>query len=132
MVSLYRDTAKVYLRQCLRRRRGHGTMSQHGSDVVELACHATFLISQLPDGSSFENALLWPIGIIGPELTAVKHTERQYLLDRLWSLEQRFQMRHFERVREVLKKGWNRSVLISSVEEDFRRSYYDEDVFLFG
>ncbi|KAJ5989663.1 hypothetical protein N7481_004873 [Penicillium waksmanii] len=131
--SLYRDTAKVYLRQCLRRRQGHQSLSKCGLKMVDLACHATSLISQLPDGSQFENALLWPIGIIGPELTVAKGSEREYIIGRLRALEQRFQMKHFERVREVIIKGWNRSALPSSLNGNFpSNDGYDDDVFLFG
>lgn len=131
--SLYMDTAKVYLRQCLRRRQGRQSLSQCGLKTVDLACHATSLISQLPDGSRFENVLLWPIGIVGPELTAAKGSEREYIIDRLRALEQRFQMKHFERVREVIIKGWNRSALLSSFNANFRSDDgYDDDVFLFG
>lgn len=133
MISIYRNTAKIYLRQCLRRWRGSEMMSQCGLETVDLACHATFLISQLPDGSSFENALLWPIGIIGPELTAEKDSEREYLLNRLRALEHRFQMKHFERVREVLSRGWNRAPPVNPMDADdnFNKNF-DDDVFLFG
>jgi len=130
-IAIYRETAKVYLRQCLRCQQGHVTMPQSGLAPVDLACHATFLISQLPHGSGYESALLWPIGIIGPELTLAKSTERQYLLDRLRALEQRFQMKHFQRVREALMEGWNRSASrLSPNIPDGQRD--NADIFLFG
>lgn len=133
---LYQDTAKVYLRQCLRRRQGHQfSVSQCGLKMIDIACHATSLISQIPDGSDFENALLWPIGIIGSELTAMEGSEREYIIGRLKVLEQRFQMKHFERARQVLIKGWNRSDLLSSFDGNYLRDEdksYEDDVFLFG
>jgi hypothetical protein len=131
--SLCRDKVKVYPRQCLCRQQAPQYLSQCGLKLVDLACHAISLISQLPDGSNFENALLWPIGIIGPELTPVKIYEREYIIDRLRALEQRFQMKHFERLREVLLKGWNRTAQLGSFDEDFHANdSYGDDAFLFG
>ncbi|KAJ5104226.1 hypothetical protein N7532_004755 [Penicillium argentinense] len=126
MSAIYSYTAKLYLRQTRCRRQGQNAMSQCGLEIADLACHATFLISQVPDGSSFENALLWPIGIIGPGLSAASSPSRQYLLTRLRSLEQRFQMKHFERLQEVLVAGWNRLDRMDSEE------LVENDVFLFG
>lgn len=131
IISIYRETAKVYLRQCLRRRQGYAAMSQVGLKLVDLACHATILISQLPHDSGYETALLWPIGIIGPELTFPKSNERQYLLDRLRALGQRFQMKHFERVREALVEGWNRADSRPSLN-NLNGQRDNADIFLFG
>lgn len=124
--TIYRCAAKVYLRQITRRRKGHRTTPQLELDMANLACHATFLISQLSEGSSFENTLLWPIGIIGPELLVAHAAERYGLLCRLQKLERRFQMKHFERMQEVLLKKWNQIDRLVSGEK------IQDDVFLFG
>lgn len=130
-IAIYCETAKVYLRQCLRCQQGHATTPQSGLAPVDLACHTTFLISQLPHGSGYESSLLWPIGIIGPELTLAKSTERQYLLDRLRALEQRFQMKHFQRVREALVEGWNWPSSRPSPNNSHGQRF-NADIFLFG
>lgn len=124
--TIYRCAAKVYLRQIACRRQGHGTTPQLELDMANLACHATFLISQLSEGSSFENTLLWPIGIIGPKLLVAHEAERYGLLSRLQKLERRFQMKHFERMQEVLLKRWNRIDRLVPGEK------IQDDVFLFG
>ena len=123
---IYSCAAKVYLRKRVCRREGHSATSQSGLEMAHLACHAAFLISQMRDGSSFENTLLWPIGIIGPELSAVHAAERHDLLCRLQKLERRFQMKHFDRMQEVLVKSWDRIDRVVPGEK------IQDDVFLFG
>ena len=124
--TTYRCAAKVYLRQIACRRQEHRITPQLELDMANLACHATLLISQLSEGSSFENTLLWPISIIGPELLAVHAAERYGLLCRLQKLERRFQMKHFERIQEVLLKRWNKIDSLGPGEN------IQDDVFLFG
>lgn len=78
------------------------------SQISILASWAARLVQQLPEGSVFENALLWPIGIVARELTYESAVEREYILCRLRSLERRFQMKHFRRVQEILLKHWRK------------------------
>lgn len=127
MSSVYRDTARIYMRQVDRQRNKAQNTNQMMS-VASLACKAVRHVAQLREGSAWENALLWPIGIIAKELTKECKSEREYILDRLEGLATRFHMEHFRRMQEVLMATWDRNdLLFLDVEPEI-----EEDVFLFG
>lgn len=108
VAQLYRLTAKILLRQSARRkRRGEFLLSGDASTSL-LADQATTSLSKISEGSSFENALLWPIGIFARELTQSQCLQRQSVWQRLRRLEGRFHMRHFKRMQEVLAATWIR------------------------
>ncbi|KAF2097586.1 hypothetical protein NA57DRAFT_77838 [Rhizodiscina lignyota] len=134
--ELYRTAARIFRRQILRKRQHTTVASESGADayggdeIPYLASWAIQLIQSLPEGSVFDNALLLPIGVAGRELTAIHSQEREYIILRLRSLEQRFQMRHFRRVQEVLINHWSRldgTVLMPSNQDDTSR-----EMILFG
>lgn len=123
MSSIYRYTAKVYMRQMARRREGINI--HRAVEIAFFASQTAYLISQLPCGSNFENTLLWPIGIIGPELLADMPKERSIVSQKLHSLCRRFGTKHFERMQEVLNYIWRTNGPLESGPQI-------EDVFLFG
>ncbi|KAJ5815436.1 hypothetical protein N7474_007213 [Penicillium riverlandense] len=128
MSYIYRDTAKVYLRQASRQRSGQYEATNHEISAATVACQAVRNIVQLREGSALENALLWPISIIARELTEECTIEREYILGRLQRLESRFHMEHFRRMQEVLMATWaQNNRLFINVEAGV-----EEDVFLFG
>lgn len=110
--ELYRVAATTYRKQCAIRQElaahsGDGPLAMRGRQAVEmgnLSFWAIQLIALLPPGCPLENVLLWPIGIVAQELTL--ESEREYVLFRLKSLEDRYAMRHFYVVREHLTKIW--------------------------
>lgn len=103
VAELYRVAATIYRRQ---------RVSQLASimagpseiDMGNLPSWAEQLVRLLPMESPYENALLWPIAIVAKELVEVD--ERQYMLARLESLEQRFKMKHFHVMRSYLVGTW--------------------------
>ena len=121
--DLYRVTANIYRIQMSRKRTG---TLQSTADTGTLACQAIQFVLQLPDGSPFENALLWPIGIIAKELTRNHLAERNVILNRLQVLERRFQMRHFERARAAFQRMWRRK------DEGEEEQVEKEELLLFG
>lgn len=124
--DLYRVTANIYLAQTSRRRVMETGNVKSTPDMGTLARQAIQLVLQLPEGSAFENALLWPIGIIAKELTYNHLAERNAILSRLHALERRFQMRHFERARAAFQQMWQRKD--GGMEEQVER----EELLLFG
>jgi hypothetical protein len=127
MSQLYRDTAKVYMRQ-INRQINQAQNTNQTKSLVNLACSSVGHVVQLREGSILENALLWPIGIIARELTEECKGEREYILSRLEALERQFHMKHFRRMQEVLLATWTRNDQLSVVME----AEFEEDIFLFG
>lgn len=107
--NLYRTTAKIY-RLRVFTDRGLPTEAFDGSEAVvrlsQLACLATNQLMLLPEGSVYETALLWSIGIAAKELVQSQRPERDSVISRLRSMERRFQMRHFRRAQEFLCAHW--------------------------
>ena len=107
--ELYRTTAKVY-RSRVFENRGIRTMPPHATetpmDMTQLASIAVGQITMMPEGSPYETALLWPIGIATKELVASQQTERDIVITCLQSMERRFQMRHFQRAQDFLRAHW--------------------------
>ncbi|RFU28666.1 hypothetical protein B7463_g7684, partial [Scytalidium lignicola] len=107
---LYRIAAMTYRRQCLRQQQlKHGKTPPITVDELltgNLSLWATQLVQLLPYGSPYESTLLWPIGIVAKELKSANEAEREYIVFRLRSLEHRFHMKHFQRVREYLIQYW--------------------------
>ena len=112
IAELYRTAADIYRLQVLRHqswlyaRPISGRTELQHSVKPQLAVYAHLLVTSLPEGSTYENALLWPIGIAAKELTNHQITERSNILLRLRRLETRFQMRHFKKVRDLLVRHW--------------------------
>ncbi|KAJ9150671.1 Fungal specific transcription factor domain-containing protein [Pleurostoma richardsiae] len=131
ITELYRVAAATYRRTSLSRCSVETAPDGSAMDidvceqpVGNLASWAVQLISHLPEGSVFENSLLWPMGVIAKVLTASDTEERQMVMNRLKSLERRFKMRNFCRVREYLEKVWTSS--------DMGEAVQDEEAVLFG
>ena len=119
--AIYRSAAAAYRLQMLQGCKTHEdddsppstrhlTRVLSDCDVAEELrneCNSAIsLMKLLPMTSSFENALLWPIGIVAKDLTIQDAMERDYILQRLEHLEQRFRMRHFRRAKEILQRHW--------------------------
>lgn len=126
--QLYSYTAKILIRKSRRRRCAEGPISWEDTDTSILAEQAALALLELPEGSSFENALLWPISICATELTDSQAFERSVFIDRLRQLEKRFHMRHFKRMQEVLEIAWARA----DENSLSKASYPEGDVFLLG
>lgn len=126
--QLYRYTAKILLRQSAQKGWIGGSIVPQDTDSSSLAEQAAQNLAELPDGSSLENALLWPIGICARKLTESQVAERTIFIDRLRQLERRFHMRFFERMQDVLKAQWAKADGLSSN----KASSGTEDVFLLG
>jgi hypothetical protein len=129
--ELYRVAAAIYRRQCVARflKDTGRLMTSDGCGLDDLATGnlglwAVQLIQLLPAGSSFENTLLWPIGISAKELDSDRVFERDAVFERLQSLERRFQMRHFAAIREFLTRFWQ--------ARDAGLDYRDNEPILFG
>lgn len=126
--QLYRYTAKILLGQSLRRNYANSSIPVQDTNSSILAEQAAYTLSKLPEGSSFENALLWPISICARELTGNQVSGRRAFMDRLRQLERRFHMRHFKRMQEVLEVEWTRADKMSPIKP----LNIEEDVFLLG
>lgn len=129
--ELYRVAAAIYRRQCLVRylKESGQPMTSDGASLEDLetgnlGLWAVQLIQLLPEGSMFENTLLWPIGISAKELCSSRVAERDTVFHRLQSLERRFQMKHFASMREFLTKFWQ--------ARDAGLDYRDNEPILFG
>ncbi len=94
--ELYRVAATVYRKQC--------RVDQDAKNMGNLPHWAIGLIRLLPTDSRYETALLWPAAIAAQELVSVQ--DREDVLARLLSLEQRFKMKNFRVVREHLLGTW--------------------------
>ena len=110
--ELYRTAASVYRLQALstpmqdRMVQNDPLLVECAEKLAGLALRAHSLMLLLSEGSIYENALLWPIGIAAKELTQNQTAERQDVLARLQYLNKRFQMRHFGKVQEILLRHW--------------------------
>lgn len=110
--ELYRTAARIYRQQVLIKVSANGLVHNlleprcDPQTLPRLAAYAQSLMVSLPLGSSYENALLWPIGIAAKELTVTQVNARSSILLRLQHLETRFQMRHFQKVQDVLRRYW--------------------------
>lgn len=123
--ELYRITAMIYRRQCVVRHcLVNGQVIPEELQVGNLVSWAVQLVQLLPHGSLYENTLLWPIGIIARELKVTNGTEREYIISKLYSLEDQFHMRHFARARQYLIKYWK--------ESDQGVPHEDNDTILIG
>ena len=87
-------------------------------------------MTSLPEGSVYENALLWPIGIFAKELTADQSFQRSSVLTRLQSLGRLFQMRHFRKVQGVLLDHWAVKDSAGALHADLKSA--QEDAILLG
>jgi hypothetical protein len=103
--EVYRITGIIYRRQCLAQLGLNDGDSRDGQ-TGNLPSWAVQLINSLPEKSTLENTLLWPIGIIAKELDDDHEMEREIVLGRLEALETRFHMKHFGEVREHLRGYW--------------------------
>lgn len=124
IAAIYRSTAAAYRLQTLQTLQGCKTHEDDDSppltrhltrvlsdydvtDELRNECNSAIsLMKLLPMTSSFENALLWPIGIVAKDLTIQDAMERNYILQRLEHLEQRFRMKHFRKAKEILQRHW--------------------------
>ncbi|KAF2166799.1 hypothetical protein M409DRAFT_22853 [Zasmidium cellare ATCC 36951] len=104
--DLYRLAATIYRLQGA----AHHTSEPLGTDqtlsLEQLTAHAVLRMSLLPAGSSYENALLWPLAIVARALGSSQVIERTVVLHRLQYLEKRFGMRQFKRAQDVLVEHW--------------------------
>lgn len=104
--DLYRLAASVYRRQCAARHSCVPFDTAEGISSQEIASQALLRMASLQEGSTYENALLWPMAIVANVLTSKQALERVIVLQRLQSLEGRFGMRQFRRAQEVLVQNW--------------------------
>lgn len=63
-------------------------------------------LRQLPENSIYENALLWPIGVVAKEVTDPSDVD--YVLWRLNKLEQKFKLKLFRKFTERIASYWGR------------------------
>ncbi|KAL4788940.1 fungal-specific transcription factor domain-containing protein [Aspergillus venezuelensis] len=109
--QLYRLAAMVYRRQ----RIGVNLLQEEPNLMMTsppwsnnaLALWAVQLVQLIPEGSTYENTLIWPIGIVARELTSHDGAERAYIASRLKALERHFHMKNFSCVREFLVRIWD-------------------------
>jgi hypothetical protein len=121
ITELYSTAIRIYRRQ---------VTGSETSQSKSLASWAMQLVRLLPEGSAFENALLWPIGIAAKDLVRKYTNLREYILSRLYNLERRFQMRHFRQVQDVLISYW--AMLDSSAGTGTGQSVLASEVILLG
>lgn len=109
--ELYRTACLIYRLQFLQKadnnKADKSDIDDRAQSLEELTQQAYGLMRALPSGSPFENAMLWPMGIFGRELTLKQSYERSAVLSRLHDLENRFHMRHFGRARDFLTRQWS-------------------------
>lgn len=105
ITELYSIAAMVYRRQRLSENQLHYSDDVRSQARV-LAALALPTVQRLPVGSTLENALLWPIGIVARSLDSEHQGERDIVIQRLEALKQRFHMRVFARAQEVLLDYW--------------------------
>ncbi|KAH6972348.1 fungal-specific transcription factor domain-containing protein [Ilyonectria sp. MPI-CAGE-AT-0026] len=128
--ELYRVAATVYRKQYAVRHQTtvsdviSSKMDDQDGFMGNLPSWAAQLIDILPLGSLFENALLWPIGIVAKELTADHPEERTCIMTKLGSLEKRFKMKNFYCVKQSLVKSW--------MMKDMGLAYEDNEAILCG
>ncbi|KIX08885.1 uncharacterized protein Z518_03542 [Rhinocladiella mackenziei CBS 650.93] len=100
--ELYRAAGKIYFFQQLRDRpklsdtlttRAFPPFVAH-EEIGRLTGSAISLLKRLPDSSPFNSALLFPLGIIAPELRATK--ARRYTLAKLRLLQDTLHFDHFQ------------------------------------
>ncbi|KAJ3536643.1 hypothetical protein NM208_g6637 [Fusarium decemcellulare] len=106
--ELYRVAATVYRKQrvlnnCLSLGESPPALDEE-LDMGNLPSWGVQLLRLLPSVSSYDNTLLWPIAIVAKEVGGEE--EREYILTKVKSLEQRFKMKHFGVVREHLSTFW--------------------------
>ncbi|XEV07523.1 hypothetical protein FSHL1_012810 [Fusarium sambucinum] len=94
--ELYRVAALIYRRQ--------HQPDTSPSGMGNLPGWAIEMLRLMPPGSPFETALLWPIALVGPELTDANH--REYIFNRLQMLEQHCKIRTYANISEHLLKLW--------------------------
>lgn len=124
--ELYRVAATIYRKQCTLQRRIHGpndrTLLTDGADtrMGNLPSWAVELIQLLPSTSILMNALLWPVSIIGKELTL--QNERSYIAHQLQSLEKQFKLKTFSAIRDYLMQVctmWDQGLLVEERQNVF-------------
>lgn len=135
--ELYRTAARVYrLRMIERQKRNNFSHQYYSNDetstLPHLANQAHSLMLSLPEGSVYENALLWPLGIAAKELTTYQSVERADVISRLKSLDNRFQMRHFRRVQDVLMRHWTIRDSESEPNTDLTTQNDTDEIILLG
>lgn len=96
--ELYRVAATVYRKQC----------QPNGPDLGmgNLPFWAITILRLIPPGSRYETALLWPVAIVAKELTLQQ--DREYVMHRLQTLEQRYKLKNYCIVREHLLEVWRK------------------------
>jgi hypothetical protein len=108
--ELYRIAATVYRKQAVRAHYMQSKISHYGQSsnlnfqMGNLPLWAIELLRLIPSGSSWENCLLFPIGIIARELDG--QLGREYVTTRLGELESRFRIRLYSLLRERLVEVW--------------------------
>ena len=109
MSEIYRDAGKAFLLQRLRlswqaensppylKGKREGKIQLFVSRILRK-------LTMLPSSSKYENAILWPIGIIAPEISEAE--DRACVLSRIRTLEARFGMEVFLKFRMGLQDAW--------------------------
>ncbi|XDG07581.1 hypothetical protein ABKA04_007196 [Annulohypoxylon sp. FPYF3050] len=96
--ELYRVAATVY-----RKQRQPDILD---SGTGNLPSWAIAILRLIPPGSRYETALLWPVAIVAKEFTVQQ--DREYVMDRLRMLEQRYKLKNYCIVREHLLEVWGK------------------------
>lgn len=110
VAELYRVAATVYKKQCFPEHdasdlpTASGVLKDAGARMGNLPSWAVELLQRIAVRSSWENCLLWPIGIVAKEL--VDPRDREYIISRLRGLERRFRLKLYSSVREHLLSCW--------------------------
>jgi hypothetical protein len=136
ITELYSTAARIYRRQVSRHHEHSNAVSRAEVPVDEIESSETIaswaiqVIQLLPEGSAYENTLLWPIGIAARELSKDHTTLREYVISRLRSMEQRFQMRYFKRVQNILTSYWRN--LDNGVVSETYQSVMGSEIILLG
>lgn len=110
--ELYRTVGQVYFFQQLRDRQGlPNTLTTYAfppfiahENIEKLVTLAVNILQRFPEASSYNSALLMPLGLIAPELRS--DYAQGVVLERLDLLQNEFHFEHFGMIRQDFLEDW--------------------------
>lgn len=121
--EIYRIAGSIYRRQCVALPPSAISTVQTDSRTClrfgNLPRWSIQLLEALPTGSTFESAMLWPIGVVGGTLTAGYEDERNVLLDRLETLYQQFHSKPLRKLIDRLQSSWKAADFADRIPTNF-------------
>lgn len=109
MSDIYRDAGKAFLLQRMRlswqaENSPPYLEAQREGKIQLFVSRILRNLRMLPSSSRYENAILWPIGIIAAEISEAE--DRAFVLSRIRTLEARFGMEVFRKFRMGFQDAW--------------------------